>query len=194
MIIFELRNNFYNFKTLLFYLENFSKFNQSNSGSGFFSNPHYFLSLSLIIIVAGVSFIKNLNAKLIYSLAAVLLIGDLFIFLPKPTQGFGMAKSWKFRDEQKAFEIIQSQNISGYNITNLGYDTLAHVQKYLHKRNNIEANLSDYWQTKRMYVIAPNTKDILNDQTYEIQVVKPFVIVYKWEINSDYTLYLLEKT
>jgi hypothetical protein len=191
IIIYELQHNFPNLKTLLFYSQNFKSFNNSNSG--IFKNQHYFLSVSLITAIIIVSFLKRLSTKIIYTAAGLLLVMDLFLYIPKPTHGFGMAENWNYLDEQKAFEIIKNENLKGYNITNLNYDTLATVQKYLQKKENMDKNLTDYWETDKMFVISPNTKNINTDPTYEIQVVRPFEIIHTWPLNANNTLFLLKR-
>ena len=192
ILIFELRNNFSNLQTTIFYLQNFSKFQNSNS-SGFFTNQHYFLSLLLITLVIIITYLKKPNIKTISTIGLGLLVLNLFLYFPKPDRGFGMAENWNYADELKAYEAINQEHIEGYNITNLGYDTLAHVQKYLHKKDNLDNKLTDYWEIQKMFVISPKSKDIFNDLTYEVQVVKPFKILKQWEINNNYVLYLLEK-
>ena len=66
------------------------------------------------------------------------------------------------------------------NVTNLGYDTLANVQKYLHKKENLGNRLINYWEANKMFVIVPSSKDIFTDPTYEVQVVNPFKILKQW--------------
>lgn len=193
ILIFEMRNNFYNFNTLLFYLENFKRFQGTNSASNPLANPHYLLSLIMIFLVIILSFPLKITQKIVIGIFGVLLIWDLLIFYPKPTQGFGMAANWSYPDEAKAFEIIKSQNLGKYNVTNLGYDTLAYVQKYLHKKDNLDTHLADYWEIYQLFVIAPKSKDISEDPAYEVRVIKPFNLVKQWEINPQYDLYLLQK-
>jgi len=193
MIIFELRNDFLNTNTLLFYFEHFSEFSNSNSSAGFFTNRHYFISLLLIVIVLGLTSLKSLNLKIVYSLATFLIAIDLFLYIPKPTQGFGMAENWSYPDELKSYNLIQAENIKSYNVTNLGYDTLAQTQKYLHKKDNLSENITDYWETTKLFVIALKSKDINSDPAYEVQVIKPYKVLKEWEINQYYKMYLLEK-
>lgn len=194
IIIYEFKNNFINLNTLFFYLQNFQSFTKTNSGYGFLNNQHYFLSLILITLVIVTPYFKKLNSKIIYALGLLLIIADLFRFTPKPTGAFGMSENWNYQKEQQVFEIIKKENLKKYNLTNLNYDTLALVQKYLHKKENISENLTDYWETQQLFVIAPNSKDIQSDPTYEIQVVKPFTIVKTWPIGNNHSLYLLKKS
>lgn len=191
ILIFELRNNFYNLNTLIFYLQNFNKFRETNSQSNIWVNQHYILSLLMILLVILFSFFSRVSKKLIFLVFMILLIWDVLLFYPKPSQGFGMIKKWSYLDESKAFEIIKSQNLEKYNVTNLGYDTLAYVQKYLHKKDQLE--LTDYWEMEKLFIIAPKSRDIYNDPAYETQVIKPFTIINQWEINPEYNLYLVSK-
>lgn len=104
-----------------------------------------------------------------------------------------MAENWSYPDELKSYNLIQAENIESYNVTNLRYDTLAQTQKYLHKKDNLSENITDYWETTKLFVIALKSKDINSDPAYEVQVIKPYKVLKEWEINQYYKMYLLEK-
>lgn len=144
LILFELRNQFYNTKTFFLYLQNFFSFSQKNSGS-ILKNPHYFLSILLMIYVLVLFFFKNrINRETNILIFAGLSILSLSIFIQKPVQGYGMAKDWYYHDEVKVYELIRSNNIKDFNIANLIYDTKAAVQKYLHKKDDIAFDTENY--------------------------------------------------
>lgn len=190
ILIYEARNNFYNFNSLIYFLGHFGKFEK---GEGFLSHPHYYLSLLVIILVILLSWIKRLPAKTLILLAGCFVIWDLIIFIPKPKQGFGMAKGWKYQDELKVAQIIKEQNLDGYNFTNLEYDSLYYVQKYFNKKDGLEEKVRDYWETDKLFVVIRKDEDLDSDPAYEIRVIKPYTQLKEWEINSGYKMRLLEK-
>lgn len=191
ILLFEIRNNFYNFNTILFFLQNFSKL--SGSGSFSLSATHYYISLSLIILVIAVSSLKHVSTKLLAALITLLVLYDAISFIPNPTQGFGMAKNWKYENEKMVSEIVKSQNLDNYNFTNLEYDSLYYVQKYLNCVNGNKDKITDYWDNQNLFAVINKEEKPEDDPAYEVQVVKPFEVINSWDINPSYKLYQLKK-
>ena len=189
VLIYEARNEFYNLKSLIYLFQHFSRL----EGSGNAGHQHYYLSLLLIILVLFLSLIKILPAKALITLAGVLVIWDLIIFMPEPKQGFGMAKDWKFEDEQKVAQIIKEKNLDGYNFTNLEYDSLYYVQKYFSKINGLEGKIKDYWETEKLFAVIKKDENPDEDPAYEIRIIKPYKQLGSWDINNYYKMYLFEK-
>lgn len=191
ILLFEIRNNFYNFNTILFFLQNFSKL--SGSGSFSLSATHYYISLSLIVLVIAVSFLKHVSTKLLIALITLLVLYDAISFIPKAAQGFGMARNWKYENEKQVSEIVKSQNLDNYNFTNLEYDSLYYVQKYLNYINGNQDKITDYWDNQNLFAVINKEEKPEEDPAYEIQVIKPFEIINTWDINPSYKLYQLKK-
>jgi len=185
MLIFEARNNFYNLTTILFYIQN-------HQGTTGFLPIHNFLSILLFMLILAVGIFKKINIKFIAAFFIVLIIISGVNYLPKPDNGFGMGKNWNYLYEKKVINIITTEKYDNYNIVNLGYDTKAWVQKYLHKINGDEFNFDDYETNEYLYVITPQ-KDYLNDPAYEISSFTPNELVKSWKINNDYVLILLKR-
>ena len=191
LIIFEFRNNFYNLQTLILYLGNL---NQTLPTKGNFTDySHYFLTISLFsfAILLGI-FKKNINYKIITILFIALFAYSFLLYLPTPFHPFRMKINWRYADEEITYSIIRKENIDNYNITNLGYDSLALVQKYLHSRDNKRLNFDNYKTNKFLFVI--NSDDnYMNNPAYEINTFRPSILINSWKINSLYNLYLLER-
>lgn len=191
LIIFELRNNFYNTQTIWYFISHGQYF--LNSGGSM--QPHYFLSLSLFMLIIVLSFLQRYTSykKLVF-LSAFLFILSAFSYGKKPSTAFGMSKNWNYLLEKKAHEIIKAQEIKNFNIANAVYDTKAAVQKYLLRREGILINEEDYYQNNYLFVITTYTDKFEGERAYEIVAFKPSVIVDKWNLSSDYSLYLLKKS
>lgn len=191
LIIFDIRNNFYNLSTLLLYLQNSQFLPGINQNSNI---AHYFLSISLMLIITITSSIKKvINKSFVLIIFIAFLTLSLILYLPKPSHGFGMADNWNYPDEEKVGKIIQSNQLSNFNIVNLSYDTLSIVQKYMLYKNQGVKKLEDYKNNKYLYVINKDEK-FINNPAYEINTFKPFKKIGEWSINPFYTLYLLERT
>lgn len=187
MIIFELKNNFYNIHILIEYFQLPKKQVISEYV------PHRFLSISFILLILLSNKMKKfISYKLIYFLGLILIVIDLFIYLPKPKQAFGMAKNWNYLMEYKAYEIIKKENIRNFNIVNTAYDNLSMVIKYLMKKGGYVMNYEDYYNNGYLFIVS-KTEDIFDDPAYEINTFKPNKKLKQWKLNDYYSLYLFER-
>lgn len=193
MIIFELKNKFYNTKVFFEYL-------QAPKKTNFALHPHRYLSISLMFFVLVFGVIKNkISGKLILLGFLTFFLIDLFLYLPKPKHGFGMADSWNYSMEKKTYQIIKKQGTANFNIVNRAYDNLAVVIKYLIRKDNylsadkqLLISYDDYYNNDFLYVISKNP-NIFNDPAYEINTFKPNKLIRKWKLNEVYNLYLFER-
>lgn len=192
LLLFEFRNNFYNFQTLILFTSNLKSVFGSQSGIPVFAT-HYFLSVFLIILIITGYLTKDFwNQKKTAFVFFFLLIYSLFVYLPTPKQAFGMSKNWNYLKELKTYNIIRSNEIKNYNVINLIYNTKAFVQKYLHYKENRIYDFEDYYNNDYLYVIT-NREDYLNDPSYEISTFKPAELINTWEIDQVHKLHLLKR-
>lgn len=191
MIVFELRNQFYNTQTFMLYLANFSSVAGNNPIGGM--SPHYFLSIMIFMALIVLKFIqKNLTTKVGVLFAFIVACAACATYIPRPTSAFGMANNWNILYEKKAAQIIKNTHPSEFNVINLGYDTVAVVQKYLLKTGGVDFDSDNYSTNQYLYVITRDI-DYMNDPAYEINTFKPSEIVDEWQLNSTYKLILLKR-
>lgn len=192
LIIFELRHNFYNIRTLILYYQNLNQIPAQND-TRLLEAPHYFLSISFFIILVGFYFLRNkLNTFIHCILLISLFIWSAVLYFPKPLQGYGMAKNWNYPNEEKVYKIILSSNIENYNIINQIYNTTAEVQKYLHRKDNFYFDFDNYKDNSYLFVIT-GKNNFLDDEAYEIKYFQPNKLINSWNISKVYKLYLLKK-
>ncbi len=190
LILFELRNNFYNLQTIYFFLSHGQYF--LNSGGSMQS--HYFLSISFFVLLFFVSVVQKYFSEIkLIVLTVILLSISVFIYGRKPLNAFGMSDNWNYISEESAFRLIKAQKISNFNVANTIYDTKASVQKYLLRRDAVIINEEDYYNNKYLFVISTNKDTFTGKRAYEIETFKPSVIVSNWKINDYYKLYLLKR-
>jgi hypothetical protein len=191
LLIFELRNHFYNLQTILLYIQHWDKVIGKGGGSSL--SNHYILTSSLFVFIA-LTYVgkKWLSIKIQIVTGILLFICALVLYGPVPKHAFGMADNWNYTYEEKAYAIIRSQSVIGYNIVNEGYDTLARVQKYLLKRDNVQLDYDDYYKNKYLYVIS-NRPNYMEESAYEVNTFKPSKLVKKWKLNHYFNLYLMER-
>ena len=189
MIVFELKNEFYNLRVAWDYI-----FLPKNTYGSFVDFvPHRYLSLVLLGLVAVLVYLrKYFSYSLILIIAGLLLIIDLFLYLPRPTHGFGMAPDWNYLMEKKTYEIIKSQPYQNFNIVNHVYDNLSMVVKYHLKKDGYKMNYDDYYHNDYLYVVSPDP-DVFKDPAYELYTFKPNKLLKTWKLNDTYNLYLFER-
>ncbi len=209
LILFELRNHFYNTSTTLLLLRNWNKLDKPGQGA---YNAHYYLSLSFMLLLALSGLLKFLLAKFISKKSWLLKNGDriyiallclLIVILsawaatkysPTPRTAFWAAsEDWNYLDDYKIYKFVKQTNIADYNIANLVYDTKAVVPKYLLKVDNVNINYEDYWHNKYLFVVEEKGKDYMTDPAYEVKYFAPSKLLQTWHINDRYNMYLLER-
>ena len=195
LIIFELKHQFYNTKTAILFLKNWSRVDKP----GNFAMPHYYLTLSFLSLIfisnKFKNFINKIKWKFIIIFGIILFFTSLFKNIKKPSQSYwAPAKDWKYSMEEKAYQIIKKQPIKkNFNVADLSYyNTKAAVIKYFLKRDNFSINFDDYYQNRYLYVISKNN-EYQNTLSYEVAFFKPRKLIKKWHLQNDFYLYLFER-
>lgn len=199
VILFEIRNHFYNIQTIILFVKNYSKLDKPGGNN----RGHYFLSISFMTILLLLGLFNQTLAKikpkqfkaLFLLIVLAIAIYDLFIYSPKPKTAFWSAsENWNYPAEDRVYQIIKKENLKDYNVSNLAYDTLATVPKYLLKRDSVEINYDDYYHNRYLFVIEDNKKkDFMSDPAYEVASFRPYTTLKSWEINDFYNMYLVER-
>jgi len=195
LIIFELKHQFYNTKTAILFIKNWSRVDKP----GNLTMPHYYLTLSFLFLIffsyKFKNFINKIKWKFIIIFGFILFFTSLFQNIKKPSQSYwAPAKDWKYSMEEKAYQIIKKQPIKkNFNVADLSYyNTKAAVIKYFLKRDNFSINFDDYYQNRYLYVISKNN-EYQNTLSYEVAFFKPRKLIKKWHLQNDFYLYLFER-
>jgi hypothetical protein len=188
ILLFELRHNFYNLQTLLLFLTH-----RSQVGNNPFVVPsdYYFLSLSFFSLLAICPWLKKIKLPLV-PIFIVLIVTDLYLYLPSPPHGFRMSAGWNYPGEFKVHSLIMAENLSHYNVANLIYDPQAAVQKYLLKKAGKSIDIADYTTNKYLFILS-DANEYLVSQADEVASHRPFQITKQWPITNRYNLYLTIK-
>lgn len=193
IIIFELRNHFYNIQTLLLFIAHHDVVFPKGPGIWQIFGSYYMLSPLLFILTFLTRMYNRLiNGTFISIIVLLLLIQCLILYVPAPPHAFGMAKDWNYLLEKKTNDIIVDQKLSNYNIVHLGYDTVATVQKYLLEAKGVKGNFDDYYHNDYLFVIT-DAQDYMKNPAYEVNTFVPSKIIKKWTINPTYSLQLLKR-
>lgn len=195
LILFEFKHQFYNTQTALLFLQNWSKVDKPGNAT----MPHYYLSLSFLLLITFLLFFKNsinkLNKKFIIGLGLILFTISFFKNYQKPNQSYwAPAKFWNYPMEEKAYQIIKKTGLrKDFNVADLSYyNTKAAVIKYFLLRDGYQINYDDYYQNQYLFVISHN-KEYEKALSYEVAFFKPRKLINQWQLNDYYQLYLFEK-
>lgn len=187
LIVFEVKNQFYNLKVLLEYIQ------YTKKPSDFFFIPHRYLSISLLLLVVTLPFYKRfITIKSLFSIGIFLFLLDLFFYLPLPKNAFGMSQNWNYPMEKKAYEIIKKEHLKSFNIVNHIYDNKSVVIKYLLKVDAYDIDYDDYYHNRYLFVVS-NSDKIFKDPAYEINTFWPNEKLKQWKLNKVYNLYLFKR-
>lgn len=193
IIIFELRNNFYNLKTIYFI------FRQGGTDQGFQLHPYYFISFLPFIFTYFFGYLAKLSKSQKWlNLIIILFFGwSAFASWKQINTNRGMPGNWRLPYAQKAREIIQNENPTNFNIVNLiSGDTRAHALRYLLTVKDIDPmGVEDYPQATTLYVISPKSKK--ETQSHPVWEIQSFMgkITQHWPLdpNNQFHLYLMTK-
>ena len=189
MILFELKNQFYNLHVIRDYLLS----SKPHSGQPFQILPHRYLAISIFLLALISTYLrKYISYVIIIIITVVFLILDAYIYFPRPSHGFGMSPNWNYLMEKKAYQIIKSQNVKNFNIVNHVYDNLSMVIKFHLKKDGIKLNYDDYYHNDYLYVISIK-EDVFNDPAYELNTFVPNQLIKSWKLNDIYNLYLFKR-
>jgi len=198
VVIFELRHNFYNFKTILFFTKHsFLK------GQGGVSLGGYFLfSLVPVFFWLFAYFLHWLEKKFGF-LKTILLILAIFIFLSlridwQKQWGTGMPEGWNIEKQRLTArwvcQDVEKEKIDGnFEIAaTISGDTRAgDLRWWLSREGCTPMGVEDYPKTNILYLIAPEERNPEKETVWEVNVLRPFSIVEKKSLDDGIMFYKL---
>lgn len=188
LILFELRNHFYNLNTMLLILTH-----PSNMSTSFIFNSFYLVSLLPFLFYAISVFLGKANKKsgiLINIFLGVYVLGSLFIvFSPH-------SYTLTYPDAQQLAKIIEQDNPKNFNIVDqLSLDNRATPVRYLLTvQGHTPMGVTEYPYAKTLYIYSRMPlRSLLKNPVWEIKSYLPFKTVKTWEIRDGIFLYKLQK-
>lgn len=193
LIIFELRHNFYNLKTLLLILQTGTDKTLS------FLPFYYILCLVPFLAVFIGFFVKKLFS---FNKTVGFLLIFFYLFLSTKEiysfsyQAPGMPEGWNYLGEKEVVKIILKEDKKSYNIANLlTGNTRANATRYLLTIAGKPAgDVSSYPQVDWLFVISRyDEQRTKKDPVWEVSSFVPSRITKQWPIQNGINLYLFEK-
>lgn len=193
LILFDLRNNFYNVSVFVASVQNWTTTSKS-AGLG----TYYIISLIPFAAYFAAYLLVKLK-KINPNLALGLLLGYvIFCFLyiiPSPKKGFDMASNWNYQGISKAAMIIRSENPKNYNIVDqlTGDNRALSLRFLLTSQGSEPMAVTEYPTADYLYVITHEPLEkILINPVWEISSGGNVNKVKEWNINDAVTLYKLD--
>jgi hypothetical protein len=194
VLLFELRHNFYNLKTIILFVSTRGSQNQV-----FQILPYYFLSAIPFIIyftTYGLNKIYKFNKIIIYLFLTIIITYSIYTAIPDRGEGFDMARGWNYEGLKKTEKIISEQKHENYNLVDLlTGDTRAQALRYLLTvSGNEPKNESAYPDSLYLFIYSRDSiEKILGGSLWEIDVIKPVVLEKTWDIQNGIKLYLVKR-
>lgn len=197
IILFEMRHDFHNLRTLLVVFQALGSKGNLHSD---FLQLHYFLSLFPFIFFFISYFLAIVYRK--NKIIPLVLITGYFILslrqiLPIPGSGFTMPDGWNYEGLLKTRDIILSEKKKEFNIVDLlSGDTRAYaLRALLTLAGTPPKDITSYPSSTSLFLYTREPiEKILAGSLWEIDSAKPLRINKKWPIQNGVSLYLLEKS
>ncbi|MFA5828016.1 MAG: glycosyltransferase family 39 protein [Candidatus Shapirobacteria bacterium] len=189
IIIFELRHNFYNIRTIFFIFTHF----EENRGL----TPHYFVYPTLIFILWFFAYFQNkFKVKKYFIIASTFFLFLIGLLIP-PVSPLDNLSGWDYPSQKRVVDII-TKNIcpENYNIAStVGGDTRSYDIRYLLTiRHCPPKEVETYSDNQTLFLVAPPDRPPETEKVWEVSSFKPFKVTNQQEINNQIILYRLDKT
>ncbi len=186
LLIFELRHDFYNSKTLIYAI--------SNSSHSLAIQPHYLVYPLFIFLL--IYFLYKIKQPK-HLLLLLILINLITISIFSPKLPYLSPDNWNYLDIKKTFNFIVHDGCpDNFNLAStIGGDTLAYDLRFLLIHRKCQpANIDQYSQINTLYLVAPKDRTPHLETVWEVSSFKPFVINEVIPINNYTYLYRLDKS
>lgn len=179
--LFEIKNSFYNLKTMFLVF--------SNSKNSTDLTSHYFIFPLIIFIIFTSLYFSKKYQKPFY------LLIFLFILFFKSDYLDNKNKDWTYLDQINTSKVIlEKKCLDNYNIAStIQGDTRFYDLRYLLTINNCSpSGVENYPNNQYLYLIS-NKDNPYQETVWEIDVFKPFELKEKIKINPNINLFLIER-
>jgi 4-amino-4-deoxy-L-arabinose transferase-like glycosyltransferase len=192
MIVFELRHNFFNLRTLFSSL--------ASGGVGDFTwQVHYaiaFFPLAFVALGRLLEFIWRKAEVLGIALSFLMVFFFASNIDLQRNHGYTMPEGWDYRGVKKAGEIIASDAEENFNVASIiDGDTRAYPFRYIiEAKGKRPLGVENYPEAETLYIISRLEKEaVLAYPAWEIQSFLPARVAGIWPLQNNYQLLKLVK-
>jgi len=187
LLIFDLRNNFYNIKTILEWLR------YGNDGK--FGFEDYYILSFVPFFCLGLAWVLNkLKNKIILILLMIFLIVYSGFYFVKINQkgALGMAKDWSYPlEKQTVKEILKDGCPKNFEVASMiNGDTVAYPLRYLLEVEGCNPmGVDEYSKAEKLFIVTPNNRSLEKETVWEVVNIGKFNIDKKILLNDKISLY-----
>lgn len=189
--IFELRNNFYNIKTIWWAMT------QSADGSKI--EPHYLVYPWVIFILYWLAkkIYKIKKGKVFLGLILIISVSLCQVFLIRDIMPYGHPIGWNYVIEKEVVKkILNNSCPSDFNIAStVSGDTRSYDLRFLLTRMGCKPmDVDKYPEAKTLFLVAPKNRRPEKETVWEVSSMKKFKIKREESLSETINFYELEKT
>ena len=189
LLIFDLRNNFYNIKTILEWLR--------FGGDEKVAIPiYYFLSFVPFVCLGLAWLINKIKNKILLILLLISLISYSFYTKINQKEAFGMPSGWNYVLQEKTVKkILEKGCPKNFNVAStVSGDTRSYDLRFLLITKNCKPmGVEEYPKAEKLFLIAPENRPPETEKVWEVQSLGKFKINNQEKMSSNIILYELEK-
>ncbi len=195
LILFELKHDFYNLRTIIFQIKNF----QLSAGYTF-GVLHYYLFplIPLICKFYGLVLEKLkilINSKLIIALEIILISYLLMVAIHSNQELTYYPSHWSLEKQKQVIDLIIKDNEETFEVAaTIDSDTRALELRWWLREKGIEPlGVEEYNSAVVLYLVAPESRPPEEETVWEIQSLRPFKIAKQVELGDGYIFYKLRR-
>jgi len=198
ILLFELRHNFYNLRTILFQI----RYYQPSISYDFSFRTHYYYNLPLVPLVAkGYGLLleklkRIFGFKIILFSQIILAIVFLAYSLFGP-QGEALInpKGWYIERQREVSDLIVKDGEKGFEVAaTINSDTRAlELRWWLRQKGHEPMGVEDYNKTDILYLVAPESRPPEEENVWEVKALRPFKIAKQVDLGDGLIFYKLRR-
>ncbi len=189
LLIFDLRNNFYNVKTIWEWI-------RYGNDQNFGAQIYYFLSFVPFFCLGLAWIIGKLKNKLILILLLISLISYSFYVKISQNKAFGMPDGWNYPlQKQVVKKILENGCPKDFNVAStISGDTRAYDLRFLLKIKNCEPmGVEEYPKAEKLFLVASINRPPEKEKVWEVSSFGEFKINRQENVTPNIIFYELEK-
>lgn len=195
LLLFELRHDFYNLRTIIFQIRYF----ELSAGYGFKFYHYYLLPALPLLCKAYAIFLKKLKnifpLKIIVASQVILILVLLMESLGPKRESVFCPKGWTLKMQQEVINFIVNDNEETFEVaTTINSDTRAlELRWWLRQKGIKPLGVEEYNQAVVLYLVAPESRPPEEETVWEIQSLRPFRIAKEVDLGEGYIFYKLRR-
>lgn len=189
LLIFDLRNNFYNIRTIFEWLI-------YGSDGKFVISPFYFLSFVPFLCLGLGWLITKVKYKFIGYFVLIVYVCFSSLKVIKQKGAFGMPENWNYQLQQKTIEKIMGNGcLNNFNVAStVSGDTRGYDLRFLLTKNGCAPmGVEEYPKAETLFLVAPIDRPPETEKVWEVSSFGKFEIKREENLGEKIKFYELKK-